>query len=808
MILNIMKRLYSVIIFFLFSIATIMAQNLQGTIIYVNPGHGGYDSDDRNMVIAPFTSGDPKGFWESQSNLDKGMQLADMLRNAGATVYTSRVTNTTADDLSLSLIVQMANEADADYMLSIHSNAGVTNYILQLYAGVDAGDTYTYPTPTPYSNESKAISTIIANNLYTNKVNTWASAPTIRGDKTFARTAMSWSDGYGVLRGLTVPGCISEGSMHDYIPETYRLMNMEYKWLEAWHFFKSFCDYFKGGEIPTGNIAGSVHDSRNKNLANYYKMSGSKDELLPLCKAKVTLSPGGSVYTTDDLYNGVFVFKNLTPGTYEVKVEMDGYYSKTDTLEVKANETIYLNSMLNMIRSTPPEVTNYSPKVALTDSVVCSTPVVFEFNWDVDVESAIKAFSITPYVEGTISFEDSQHRMIFKPNKPFDKSTLYTVKLDKSLKHPGDITMVQDFSFQFMTKNRNRLEMFANYPKANDNVYYVKPNFEFRFDRELDPLTIRDAIKVYDSKGVELAKNSRSIKTNKLAAPYGSNSFMLNSDLIPGEVYKITLNRSVIDLEGIDIVDPIEYTFKAADVKVTNKSIAESFEATGLLSFDAAVSSDVTSASVARSTSQKLFDTSSYNFLYTFAGSSNGSALYKIANPTVIVNSSKVLGAHLYGDLTGNEVYYQLTSGEDIQYVKLSTLNSYGWEYTESSLSSLSEGKDYLLTGIKIEQKRLPLTSSGSFYLDNLLLYDGLINSLPSTQNVGIKVYPNPVSDILYVSSSENIRSLELYSLNGVVMKKVNSSVMNVADLAAGTYILKIVVGDKVYSRAIIVSRN
>jgi len=804
-----MKRLYSTIICFLFSMVALLAQNLQGTTIYVNPGHGGYDSDDRNMVIAPFTSGDQNGFWESQSNLDKGLQLAEMLRKAGATVYTSRVTNTTNDDLSLSSIVQMANEADADYMLSIHSNAGVTNYILQLYAGIDAGDTQTYPTPTPRSEESKAISTIIANNLYTNQVNTWATAPTVRGDKTFARTAMQWSDGYGVLRGLTVPGCISEGSMHDYIPETYRLMNMDYKWLEAWHFYKSFCTYFNGGEITTGNIAGTVHDSRNKNLAGYFMIKGSKDELLPLHGAKITLTPGDSVYITDNLYNGVYVFKNLVPGTYQVKIEMEGYTPQMETLVVKANETTYLNSMLNMIRNTPPEVTSYSPKVELTDSVECSTPIVFEFNWDVDVESATNAFSITPTVEGTISFEDSQHRMIFKPNKPYNISTLYTVKLDKSLKHPGDISMVQDFSFQFMTKDRNKLEMFAYYPKANDEgVYYVKPTFEFRFDRELNPLTIRDAIKVYDSKGVEQAKNTRSLKTNKLVAPYGSNSFMLVNDLVPGEVYKVTLDRNVVDVVGIDIVDPIEYTFKAIDVKVTDKTVAQEFEATNLLTYDVSASTNVTTASVSLNTSQKLFGTSSYNFQYTFSTSFNGIALYKVTTPTLTVNSSKVMGAHIYGDLTGNDIYMQFMSGDDVQYVKLSSLNFLGWEYAETSLKSLPDGKDFVFTGIKLEQKNQPVTSSGSFYFDNLLLYDGLISSISNQESFGLKVYPNPVSDVLYVTyPNEDICSLELYSLNGLMVKSVKASSMYVSNISAGTYILKVFVNGKVFSRPVIVSK-
>lgn len=785
------------------------AQNLQGTTIYINPGHGGFDSDDRNIPVSPFKEGDHNGFWESQSNLDKGLQLYNMLEKAGAKVYISRTTNTTNDDLDLSAIVQMANEVDADYMIAIHSNSGggTANYVLQLYAGVDPGDTYTYPTPTPCSDEGRTISTIIANNLYSNQVNTWGSSLTVRGDKTFGRTAMQWSDGYGVLRGLLVPGCISEGSMHDYIPETYRLLNPDYKWLEAWHFYKSFCTYFKAGDITTGNIAGTVHDSRNKNLANYYKISGSKDELLPLCKAKVTLTPGNQVYTTDSLYNGVYVFKNLTPGTYQLKYEEDGYTPLLDTVVVKANETTYLNAMLNMIRNTPPEVTSYSPKVALTDSVFCSTPIVFEFNWDVDVASAVNAFSIIPYVKGSITFEDSQHRMIFKPDKPYEKSTLYTVKLDKSLKHPAGISMVNDFSFQFMTKDRNRLVMFAYYPKANDQgVYYSKPNFEFRFDRELNPLTIREGIKVFDPNGVEMTKVIRSIKINKLISPYGSFSFNLTNDLVAGQTYKVTLDRNVVDVDGIDIVDPIQYTFKASDVKITDRTLAEGFEADSLLKYDTTNGTSVTSASVYRNSSQKLFGSYSVNCQYAFEKASGGKAFYKFASPSLKVNSSKFIGAHIYGDLTGNDLNLQLTSGDDVKYVKLSKLDFLGWEYAEASLNVLPEGKEYTLTGIEIDQTALPLTSSGSIYLDNLLLYDNQINSIKENRVSGLKVITEPGSHALYINASDNdINSMELYSLSGIVVRKVKTSRMNVSGLPSGNYILKVCMKDKTISSPVII---
>ena len=49
----------------------------------------------------------------------------------------------------------------------------------------------------------------------------------------------------GVLRPLTMPGTLSEGSFHDYIPESWRLKNDKYLKHESWAIARSFLQYFK-----------------------------------------------------------------------------------------------------------------------------------------------------------------------------------------------------------------------------------------------------------------------------------------------------------------------------------------------------------------------------------------------------------------------------------------------------------------------------------------------------------------------------------------------------------------------------------
>lgn len=802
---------FSILVLFAFCINILNAQDLTGIKIHINPGHGGWDSDDRGIPTPLFPSVGPNvGFWESQSNLDKGLQLKAMLETLGATVQISRTQNRTQDDLPLSQIVQMANEFQSDFMLSIHSNAGsgTANYVLMLFAGRTDGDTHIYPTPTPKSNESRDVSTEIAKNLIKNKLTNWTAANyNVSGDKTYARLYMGWSDGYGVMRGLTVPGVISEGAMHDYIPETYRLMNMDYKWLESWNFKKAFCTYFKQAEIQTGNIAGTIKDSRNLIQDGTYTKHG-KDVLLPLNGATVTIVETNQTYTVDNNRNGVYVFKDLQPGVYNIKAEAAGYYSQTKEITVLKNEINYFSFELNKIRNTPPEVIKHSPDVVLTDSVIPSTDIVLEFNWDMDEVSTREAFSITPEVAGKLTFEDSQYRLRFKPDFPLEKSTLYTVKLAKTAKHPDNISLTEDFVFQFVTKSRNRLALLESYPFDGAKVDASKPLFFFIFDKALNSSNVRDEINVYDSSGKVIDKATRSVKINKLSEPYGDIYFEVTEALTPGGSYKINIGANAMDVSGVKLVDPIEINFTATNVGVTDKLVIDNFEVDSKYTFDEVNSDNCSSASFKRSTSNKLFGSSSYNLKSTFTDN-YASAVFKLNDPVITTEQNRVFGLHVYGDMSGNELqlYFQSTEiASDILILKLCDLNFMGWEFIEAQVP---ESPAYRLTGIRVQRKESILSKSTDIFVDNLLQYAEPILGVQNNKiDDLLKIYPNPVSDIVYVTyKNTSTPLLKLYTLNGVLLKAVNDNQMVVSEFTTGTYLLKINTEEGEYSKVIMIYR-
>ena len=52
--------------------------------VYINPGHGGHTSNDRNVVVPGYVAGDTAGFWESNASLKKGFALQELLKKKGA----------------------------------------------------------------------------------------------------------------------------------------------------------------------------------------------------------------------------------------------------------------------------------------------------------------------------------------------------------------------------------------------------------------------------------------------------------------------------------------------------------------------------------------------------------------------------------------------------------------------------------------------------------------------------------------------------------------------------------------------------
>ncbi|MBT8266138.1 MAG: T9SS type A sorting domain-containing protein [Bacteroidia bacterium] len=78
----------------------------------------------------------------------------------------------------------------------------------------------------------------------------------------------------------------------------------------------------------------------------------------------------------------------------------------------------------------------------------------------------------------------------------------------------------------------------------------------------------------------------------------------------------------------------------------------------------------------------------------------------------------------------------------------------------------------------------------------SLVAFTNLTLSL-NNEIIELKVYPNPVSNILNINANEIVSHVELYDINGrLVLETKNSIQLNVSQISEGLYLLKITVQD------------
>ncbi|MBE6311222.1 MAG: hypothetical protein E7080_09260 [Bacteroidales bacterium] len=426
----------------LFVGATAMAQTptVENVRIYINPGHGAFDSGSRPMGTVKHgannaysdANNDTANFFESNTNLQKGLAMLEKLISFGVpfdrtknqtndnphrigaaldlsqnivfsrvkngayppyTDYDAHTTNPESAyyDRSLSEISAEVEFNDFDLFVSIHSNALTegtnTNYPLILYRGTDAQEGN--PGSIAVSKACWPYLTGMGHQQWT----AYKSSMNVRGDHTFYGSSYTNTfivpDGYeydpntefseyiegtngnpdtvkfvgylGVLRHGTT-GFLSEGYFHTYQPARHRYMNWDVCHLEGHGYAYGIADYFGWDKkITTGVIYGVVRDKHEKFSHEFYKPNSStNDAYMPLNNVVVTLKKDGAevaTYTTDDEWNGAFVF-HVEPGTYTIECSHADYKPLAEPLEVtvKAGENVYPEPMLENVAYEPPAI--------------------------------------------------------------------------------------------------------------------------------------------------------------------------------------------------------------------------------------------------------------------------------------------------------------------------------------------------------------------------------------------------------------------------------------------------------------------
>lgn len=457
--------------------------DFSGLKFCIDPGHGGHNpANDRHVVPDPGIN-----FWESESNFQKALLLDTLLKQKNAWVILTRYTNNYPDDNlepSLSARAAIANQNNVHFFHSIHSNAaGGTNtginYTLMLFRGYD-----NQPVFPDAKTMSSYVGPQIRNHLRT-------SASYVRGDWSFYGN----TSGLGVLRPLQMPGQLSEGSFHDYFPETRRLMNQAYRKMEAYAIMKGFMQFYNVVNDTFAIVAGIQTDA---------------DSLKPKNGTVVRLLPENRVHYGDYYNNGFYMFDKVPPTPHTIKFETPLYVFDSSVVNVSVNGIHFIDKSLTL--NIPPVVTATQP--LQNDTAFRVTNYIgIRFSRQMDTASVRNAFSITPQTSGTFNWIYTGSLMFFFPSQPLLYNTYYTVKIDSTAKSLGGINLDGNgdgipgdpFILTFKTQAQptsvedelvpTKFELYQNFPNP------FNPETIIKFDL---PESQFVTLKVYDIHGREI----------------------------------------------------------------------------------------------------------------------------------------------------------------------------------------------------------------------------------------------------------------------------------------------------------------
>lgn len=503
-------------IFFLFVfITSFIFSQLNGKKICIDPGHGGFNSNDRHVIPDAGIN-----FWESESNFRKAALLKPLLEEKGAWVILTRTHNDTnpnppypnsdPDEPSLTARWELANANNVHWFHSIHSNASGTNPNL----------TYNYSmvlikedigTRLPAFPQSVTMSSYIYSQLrYKNR--TQSSSGNIAAGVYLDYTFYGGPNGgynLGVLKGLIMPGELSEGSFHDYYPETRRLMNQQYRKGEAYAIRDAFMQYFNHPADTLSIIAG----------IQYKKSTG-----LPYNGARIKLLPENIIYTTDNFNNGFYFFDNLSAGQRKLIFETNDFGVDTVIVNLLGGRIYFVDLKPEYFQ--PPQVL-YSQPSKNDTSFAIQKYIGIRFSKEMDTVSCRNAFLITPNIEGTITWLYSNQSLIFTPKQLLPLNTNFSVvvsdyaKSTYGIKLDGDNDSIPggNFILNFKTESYpsgisnegieqvKEFKLYQNYPNPfsakGDNTLSGSPSTRIQYSIANAQIV---SLKIYDILGNEIAE--------------------------------------------------------------------------------------------------------------------------------------------------------------------------------------------------------------------------------------------------------------------------------------------------------------
>lgn len=171
---------------------------------------------------------------------------------------------------------------------------------------------------------------------------------------------------------------------------------------------------------------------------------------------------------------------------------------------------------------------------------------------------------------------------------------------------------------------------------------------------------------------------------------------------------------------------------------------------------------------------------------------------------------------------------YNASSNEKLQ-VKVSTDCGENWttvwEKSGSELVTVTgtttsaynaSASQYVTTAVDLPQYagqdkvmiKFEFTSSygNNVWVDNVIVADHDITSIENVEKSELSIYPNPATDVVNISYDKAIKQVEIYDLNGKLVKSYGhvENTISINELATGNYMMKLYTEDGIVTKTLV----
>ena len=350
--------------------------------------------------------------------------------------------------------------------------------------------------------------------------------------------------------------------------------------------------------------------------------------------------------------------------------------------------------------------------------------VTVSFSSPMDIVSVNGAFSVTPTVAGTISWNSDSKVLTFHPTNFFAFNTTYTVKVEgaaksvgsgKGLDGNGDGVSGDAYQFSFTTVpvDTTGAVVYQSYPNPGEEGVSLFADVKITLNEPITQASLATRVFVEDSSGTNISFNNGKYET---VGDRGVISF--SPRLQRKRLYKVKLLAGLKDLYNNETKSDIIFQFRSAQDTVIQGNIVDNFEtnANGWLqpqsvSGTTLIDSLLTSFSI--SNEKKKTGTYSGKLSYGFTQATGGVTVLKPTS-SASLDAVSSFGIWVYGDNGKNNLTAVFEPGS--QAIVIGTVDWYGWKFFSSQSSQLTG------TGKKLSS--LVVSQAGGAALQGALYFD------------------------------------------------------------------------------------